>query len=445
MKLHTKNESAITRWLSSTSSFNFSVYCIVAAFSTYFCMYAFRKPFTAATYEGMKLWGLDYKIVLLIAQVLGYMISKFIGIRVVSSMPPEKRALSIILMIAAGELALLLFGFLPYPFGWIFLFMNGLPLGMIWGLVFSFIEGRRLTEALASGLCASFILSSGVVKATGKWLMLDFHVSEAWMPFTTGMVYFLPLLVSVWLLSKIPPPTEGEVKNRSLREPMTSRDRRKLLADYGVLLILMIIVYCFLTGYRDFRDNFAADMWITLGFANSSRILALTEIPVAFGVLIVLGTLFKIRDNRRAVLINHIMIAFGILLLWASALLVKNKVIGPVFWSILTGTGVYLAYVPFNGMLFDRIVAMLRYKSNAGFLIYIGDSLGYLSSIVVLLVKSFFAENISAYRFMVDLGMYTGLIPFVMILFSGASFFYVGLKKPITGISTKQVGLPEKD
>jgi hypothetical protein len=27
----------------------FSAWCLVAAFGTYFCMYAFRKPFTAAT------------------------------------------------------------------------------------------------------------------------------------------------------------------------------------------------------------------------------------------------------------------------------------------------------------------------------------------------------------------------------------------------------------
>lgn len=28
-----------------------------AAFATYFCMYAFRKPFTVGTYEGYALWG----------------------------------------------------------------------------------------------------------------------------------------------------------------------------------------------------------------------------------------------------------------------------------------------------------------------------------------------------------------------------------------------------
>ena len=35
------------------------------------------------------------------------------------------------------------------------LFLNGLPLGLIWGLVFGFMEGRRTSEVLGAILCAS--------------------------------------------------------------------------------------------------------------------------------------------------------------------------------------------------------------------------------------------------------------------------------------------------
>ena len=54
-----------------------------AAFITYLSMYAFRKPFTAATYDGLSLWGVDYKILLIITQLIGYTISKYIGIKYV--------------------------------------------------------------------------------------------------------------------------------------------------------------------------------------------------------------------------------------------------------------------------------------------------------------------------------------------------------------------------
>jgi hypothetical protein len=47
-----------------------STWCLVAAFGTYFCMYAFRKPYTAAGYQDLLLGGIGYKAVLVIAQVV---------------------------------------------------------------------------------------------------------------------------------------------------------------------------------------------------------------------------------------------------------------------------------------------------------------------------------------------------------------------------------------
>ncbi|MEM9658101.1 MAG: DUF5690 family protein, partial [Planctomycetota bacterium] len=58
-----------------------------AAFGAYFCMYAFRKPFTAASFHGTQAWGFDFKTVVVSTQVVGYMLSKFIGIRVISETP----------------------------------------------------------------------------------------------------------------------------------------------------------------------------------------------------------------------------------------------------------------------------------------------------------------------------------------------------------------------
>jgi membrane protein YdbS with pleckstrin-like domain len=72
---------------------------------------------------------------------------------------------------------------------------------MVFGLVLGFLEGRRLTEALSAGLCASFIVADGVVKSVGSQLLV-LGVSEFWMPVATGAVFALPLVVFVWMLSK---------------------------------------------------------------------------------------------------------------------------------------------------------------------------------------------------------------------------------------------------
>lgn len=106
-------------------------------------MYAFRKPFNAGVYEGLTFSEWDYKSVLIIAQVFGYMLSKFIGIKVISELKAGKRVVVMLLvLVGIAEAALLLFGTIPHPYNFLALFLNGLPLGMIWGIVFSFLERR---------------------------------------------------------------------------------------------------------------------------------------------------------------------------------------------------------------------------------------------------------------------------------------------------------------
>src|SRR5438309_1361471 len=93
-----------------------STWSIVAAFGAYACMYAFRKPFKAATYSDITFQGIEFKVVLVAAQVFGYSISKFIGVKVVAEMQPHRRAILILILIGIAEAALVLFGLTPPPY-----------------------------------------------------------------------------------------------------------------------------------------------------------------------------------------------------------------------------------------------------------------------------------------------------------------------------------------
>ena len=121
-----------------------------AALLSYSLVYALRKPFTAATFDGLDFFGMDYKTVTSIVQIFGYFLSKLIGIKVISELKKENRLRFIILSVAVAELSLVLFGLLPRPFNVFALFFNGLSLGCMWGVIFSFLEGRRVTDLLAS-------------------------------------------------------------------------------------------------------------------------------------------------------------------------------------------------------------------------------------------------------------------------------------------------------
>jgi len=280
-------------WLAQANPVVFVLFAGLAGFCAYFSMYAFRKPFTAATFDVVPGWdfALDYKIALVIAQVAGYALSKLIGVKVIAEMRAERRALAIVLLIGASWLALVLFAVTPAPWNVAALFLNGLPLGLIWGLVFGFMEGRRTSEVLGAILCASFILSSGVVKSVGKALMEHQHVSPFWMPAAVGVVFMPLLAVSVLALAALPPPSPADEAERVARRPMMAGERAAFLARHWPVLVLLIAAYVLLTAFRDLRDNFAAEIWRALGYGDAASVFTASEGPVAVLSLVAMGVL----------------------------------------------------------------------------------------------------------------------------------------------------------
>ncbi|WP_419213957.1 DUF5690 family protein [Maribacter sp. X9] len=372
-----------------------------ASFGLYFCMYAFRKPFTVATYEGLLFFGIDYKILLILAQVIGYMLSKFLGIKVVSGLKPSKRGAYLTFMILLAELTLILFGSVPSPYNFVLLFFNGLSLGMIWGIVFSYLEGRKMTEILSIILCSSFIVSSGAVKSVGLWVMNSNGISEFWMPAVTGGLFLIPFFICLYFLQKLPPPTSEDQLLRKERRPMNGKDRKKVLLQFLFPIIILVIFYTALTALRDFRDNFSRELWDSVGYEGDAAIYTLSELPIAFLVLLILGLFGLVKSNYKAFIGFHFVLILASLMVGVSTLLFQQEVVSPIFWMISIGFGLYACYVPFNCIFFDRMIAAFKIEGNAGYLIYIADSFGYLGSMAVLLYKNFGQPNSSWLQFFV--------------------------------------------
>ena len=69
------------------------------------------------------------------------------------------------------------------------------------------------------------------------------------------------------------------------------------------------------------------------------------------------------------------------------------------WWLTLTGIGAYLAYVPHNSILFERLIAWTRYPGTVVFAIYVSDAFGYVGAVGILLYKSFFNPNADPLHF----------------------------------------------
>lgn len=401
-----------------------AIWAIAAAFTTYFCMYAVRKPFAAAAFEG-EAFGMELKVALVLSQVVGYTLSKFIGISRVSEMPARRRAWTLLALIGFAELALVAFGLLPPAGKVVAIFFNGLPLGAVWGLVFGFLEGRRTTELLGAGLSSSYIVASGIVKSAGLWLM-SLGIPEGWMPAATGAL-FLPLfLLAVLALAQLPPPSRADVEARTLRVVMDGSERRSFFLRFAPGLISLTALYVFLTAYRDFRDNFAADVFAQLEVLDTG-VFAKTESLVAVTVLAMLAAIYLIEGNRAALLWIHALMGGGVVLIAAATVAFQLGMIDGVTWMILNGVGLYLGYVPYGCVLFDRLIAATGVVATSVFMIYVTDAFGYVGSVTVLLFKHF-GPQLSWVEFMVGFSWVTAIVSAIGFAISGLYFARVTAK-----------------
>ncbi len=392
-----KPKGAVTAWLERSPNFVFVIYAITAAFCVYFCMYAYRKPWSAATFDGAS-WE-AFKYWAGVSQILGYALSKFVGIKICSEISHAKRAIAIIGFIFVAEFALLLFAVVPENLKIAAIFLNGIPLGMIWGLVVSFLEGRRTSEILLAGLSCSFIVSSGMVKDFGRWLIMSWDVTDYWMPFVTGLCFLAPLIFFVWMLSQLPEPNYNDEDERTRREPMNAQQRIEFFKSFLPGMIMLLVAYFFLTAYRDYRDTFGIEVFVTMGYENESGLFTRADLPVAFGVLVCLGALNAIKNNKWGLIGAYAIMAGGTTLLGVGTLLYDFGMITGLTWMTLTGLGSYLAYVPYGSVLFDRTIAHTRVVGTSVFAIYVADACGYTGSIATMIADYYIFHEIKHFEF----------------------------------------------
>jgi len=402
------------------------MWSIVAAFGTYFCMYGFRVPFKAGAYDYQyhlsASWLLDEKSVFVIAQVLGYTISKFIGIKVVSELAPERRAVAILALIGFSEMALIGFGATSRPWNILLIFLNGLPLGMVFGLVLGFLEGRQTTELLAAGLCASFILADGIMKSVGQNFIALF--GEAWMPALAGLVFVIPLLFFVWMLTQIPRPSHADESHRQTRTVMNRSDRWHYLRKYAWGLAPIITVYLLANILRSIRGDFARELWTDLGVdpAGLAQRFTQSEIWVGLLVLAINGSCVLFRQNGIAYLSSLSICAAGILLLLATCFLQTQKALDPLTFMVLIGLGLYMPYVAIHTTVLERFIALTRERGNLGYLMALVDSTGYFGYVVVLLVRKLVKFDGNILQFFIVACVTAGIISLVSIAWSALHY-----------------------
>lgn len=358
-----------------------------AALLSYSLVYALRKPYTAASFEGLTFLGSDYKVAVTTIQILGYVIAKFFGIKIISELKKEKRFRFFVSSAILAEAALIGFGILNPPYNVIAMFVNGLSLGCMWGVIFSFIEGRKVTDILASLLGVSMVFSSGVAKSFGLFAMNEMQIDQFWMPAVIGG-FALPLLVLMgYMLKKLPQPTAEDIALRNERVILDGKGRKKQFMKYAPILSLLFIGNFMLLVLRDIKEDFLVNI---LDMSNqSSWLFARIDTIVTLVILGIFALFAFFRNNIKALLWLMTLVIAGCLTMTYVSFFYETLNLPPITWLFIQSLSLYIAYLTFQTIFFDRFIACFRIKGNVGFFIAMIDFIGYLGTVTLLSTKEF--------------------------------------------------------
>jgi len=154
-------------------------------------------------------------------------------------------------------------------------------------------------------------------------------------------------------------------------------------------MVPVVIAYAVFTIVRDFSEDFANELWTETGYQNNASIFAQTGTIISLFALAVVGGFFLIKDNYKAFRMSHYLIIAGVTMSAVITMLFNLHMVSPFTWMVTATAGMYLGYLPFNCLFFERMLSVYKIKGNIGFLMYIADAFGYLGTVIVLLVKEF--------------------------------------------------------
>jgi MFS family permease len=405
------------------SNFLFILWAGGTALLSYSLVYALRKPFTAATFDGMDFFGMDYKVATTIMQIFGYLISKFFAIKIVSELKRENRLKFMIFSVALAELALVFFGLLPTPFNVFALFFNGLALGCMWGVIFSFIEGRKVTDILASLLGVSMAVSSGMAKSLGLFVVNTFGVTEFWMPALIGGLAFPLLVLMGWSLNKLPSPTDEDRALRSERVALNGEQRRQLFKSYMPLLIMLFFANLFVTVLQDIKEDFLVKILDVDAAGLSSWAFAKVDATVTLIILCMFGLMSAVRSNIKVLCMLLGLVTCGTATLSFLAFNYSALQLQPMTWLFLQSLSLYTVYLSFQTLFFERFIACFKIKGNVGFFIITLDFIGYTGTVVVLIFKEFFNPAVNWLDFYNLMSGYVGIA--CSVAFIGSAVYLI--------------------
>jgi hypothetical protein len=218
------------------------------------------------------------------------------------------------------------------------------------------------------------------------------------------------------MLAQIPPPNDEDLSLRSQRVAMKNADKTLIIKEFGLGLLCIIGVYLLLATMRDFRDNFAVEVWREIDPKFSKTIFSEIETTIGLVVVSLIALNALIKNNFRSYLTFSSMMLAAVLLCGGSTWAYQEQMISPKVWMLSLGIGLFLPYLMIQTVVFERLIALFKARGNVGFLVYICDSVGYLGSVVLLIYREFFLKKMSFLNILMTFSYIISIVCFILLI-----------------------------
>ena len=171
---------------------------------------------------------------------------------------------------------------------------------------------------------------------------------------------------------------------------------------------------------RDIKEDFLVNIIDMSGY--SPWLFTQIDSVVTLTILAIFGLMVLVKDNFKALSVLYGLIITGMMVMAFVSFGQERMGLSPVTWLFLQSLCLYMAYLTFQTIFFDRFIACFKIRGNVGFFIVLTDFLGYTGTILVLVLKEFVGTGLDWEVFYNQLAGYVGIFCCATFV---ASFVYL--------------------
>lgn len=138
-------------------------------------------------------------------------------------------------------------------------------------------------------------------------------------------------------------------------------------------------------------------------------------------ILALFGFAAMMRSHIRVLLMLLCLVIVGSLALSFMAFNYTALHLPVVTWLFLQSLAVYVVFLSFQTLFFERFIACFRVKGNVGFFIVTLDFVGYVGTVLVLVMKEWFTPDVVWLDFYNNLSAFVGI--FCAVAFFGSAVY----------------------